>query len=73
MNVNEIKSWAKKHGYTVKKQGEGYVWWGEGVLPEDPCEIEGVATAVFNKITGNKFVEYQAAYRERVPDNKAAK
>lgn len=62
MNVNEIKSWAKKHGFTVKKQGEGYVWWGEGVGAGESKEIDGVAMDIFNRITDGRFVEYQKSY-----------
>lgn len=64
MNVNEIKSWAKKHGFAVKKQGEGYVWWGEGVAAGEPKEIDGVAMDIFNRITDGRFVEYQKSYAE---------
>jgi hypothetical protein len=62
-NVNEIKGWAKSRGYTVKKDGEGYVWWGEGVEKGDPADIGEVATAIFNRITENRFVEHQAEFR----------
>ena len=66
--VNEIKSWAKKHGITVKKHGEGYVWFAEGENPSSPQPIEYAVTEIFNKITGDRFVEYQRNYRpvERV-------
>lgn len=64
MNVNEIKSWAKSRGFVVKKLGEGYVWSGEGVDPGVPAPIDEVTVAIFNKITDNRFVEYQRAYRE---------
>jgi hypothetical protein len=63
LNVNEIKSWAKSRGYTVKKDGEGYVWWGEGVEAGASAPIDEVATAIFNRITDDKFVEYQAEFR----------
>lgn len=62
MNVNEIKSWAKKHDFAVKKQGEGYVWWGEGVEAGEPKGIDGVAMDIFNRITDNKFVEHQKSH-----------
>jgi hypothetical protein len=60
--VNEIKSWAKKNGYVVKKQGDGYVWFLEGEEPSEPKSIDSVVTEIFNKITNNKFVEYQKSY-----------
>lgn len=63
LNVNEIKSWAKKHGFAVKKAGEGYVWSGEGVDAANPDSIEEVARAIFNRITDGRFVEYQRDFR----------
>lgn len=65
MNINEIKSWAKSRGFTVKKSGEGYVWFGEGAEASSPTSIDEVALAIFNRITDNRFVEYQNSYRER--------
>lgn len=62
MNVNEIKSWAKGQGFSIKKQGEGYVWWGEGVEAGEPRHIEEVAKDIFNRITDGKFVEYQEGF-----------
>lgn len=62
-NVNEIKSWAKSRGFTVKKSGEGYVWWGEGVEAGEPASIDEVATAIFNRITDGRFVEHQEEFR----------
>lgn len=64
-NINEIKSWAKKNGITVKKQGDGYVWFSEGCEPSESKAIEYVAKDVFNKITNCEFVEYQKSYQER--------
>jgi hypothetical protein len=60
--VNEIKSWAKKHGITVKKHGEGYVWFLEGENPTEPKHIDHVVTDIFNRITDGRFVEYQKQY-----------
>lgn len=62
--VNEIKSWAKKHGMVVKKQGEGYVWFLEGGDPSEPRPIDEVVLDMFNKVTDNKFVEHQRNYAE---------
>jgi hypothetical protein len=62
-NVNEIKSWAKSRGFVVKKAGEGYVWWGEGVDAGHPAPIEEVATDIFNRITDGRFVEHQREFR----------
>ncbi len=62
-NVNEIKKWAKSRGYTVKKDGEGYVWWGDGMEAGEPASIDEVATAIFNRITDDRFVEHQREFR----------
>lgn len=61
--VNEIKSWAKGHGITVKKQGEGYVWSGEGEEPSAPADLDTLVRDVFNNITEGKFLEHQRNYR----------
>lgn len=62
--VNEIKSWAGKHGISVKKQGDGYVWMKEGVEPGVPSPIEDVALQIFNQITDFKYVDHQKSFRE---------
>ena len=66
--VNEIKGWAKKHGLTVKKQDEGYVWFAEGESPSGPQPIEHIVKEIFNRITDGRFVKHQRNYRpvERV-------
>lgn len=67
----EIRKWAKTHGYTsFREKVEGtdnrydYYWAKEN----DPT-VTGLSTSVsklskdiYNHMTDNKFVEYQAAY-----------
>jgi hypothetical protein len=65
MNINEIKSWAKAKNLTVKKQGDGYIWFGDGVDAGEPACIEDVARAIFNRATDNRFVAYQKQYSEK--------
>lgn len=61
--VNEIKSWAKKHGLSLKKQGDGYVWAKEGEdFKSRPEDLDGVVKSIFNEITSDKFVEHQRKY-----------
>jgi hypothetical protein len=60
--VNEIKGWAEKHGVTVKRQDGGYVWFAEGEEPSDPESMDDVVRSIFNKITQDRFVEYQKDY-----------
>jgi len=66
--VNEVKKWAKSHGFSVKKKDEGYVWFEENnkEIVSEPMEIGDLVTEVFNKITNNKFIEHQKAYKERI-------
>lgn len=62
--VNEIKSWAKKHGMIFKKHGEGYVWAKEGNdLTGQPEDLDSVVKSIFNEITSGKFKEHQANYK----------
>ncbi|NBT59366.1 hypothetical protein EBT16_11345 [bacterium] len=61
--VNEIKSWAGKYGVSVKKQGEGYVWFSEGKEPSASCSIEDVVEQIFNHITGDKYKQHQKDYK----------
>jgi hypothetical protein len=60
--VNEIKSWAKKFGITVKKQGEGYVWFKEDLEAGVPTSLDELVTGVYNHITDNKFLDHQKKY-----------
>jgi hypothetical protein len=62
--VNEIKKWANEHGITIKKSGDGYVWFEkENPTNSNVCSIGVVAKEIFNKITNNKFVEHQKNYK----------
>lgn len=64
-NVSEIKSWAKNHGFVVKKQADGYVWSNSDSSSENPESIDFVAISIFNKITNNKFLEHQKNYKKK--------
>lgn len=62
--VNEIKSWAKNHGISLKKHGDGYVWAEDGGdFAGKPEPLDNVVTSIFNKITLNKFLDHQRNYR----------
>lgn len=62
--VNEIKSWAKKHGMAIKKQGEGYVWAKEGCeFVGQPEDLDSTVKSIFNEITSGKFKEHQKNYK----------
>lgn len=59
----EIKKWAKDRGLEPKKiKGGGYEW--EGQHYDD---IKDLVTDLWNKITNNKWVEYQKEYRSKNP------
>lgn len=74
MMISEIKRWAKSKGYTIIKEkgdeekGEPsqYYWSKDddinvtGVAPS----VSKVATAIYNHITDNKWLEYQQTYQE---------
>lgn len=61
--VNEIKSWAGKHGVSIKKQGEGYVWFSDSKEPSESCSIDDIVKQIFNHITGGKYEKYQRDYK----------
>lgn len=62
-NITEIKSWAKNHGYTIKKKDDGYIWKNDESEIEKPEHINQIVKTIFNKITENKFLEHQANYK----------
>jgi hypothetical protein len=71
MLISEIKKWAKQHGYSIVKEKENdsfaYYW-----SKNDDSSISGVAysvskvaTAIFNHITNNAWIEHQKEYKEK--------
>jgi hypothetical protein len=66
----EIKSWAKSKGYeTIKDKEDNQYYWAK--LDSDDPSASGVAksvsklaTAIYNHMTDNKWVEYQKNYQE---------
>ena len=70
---SEVKRWAKDKGYDVVKEkdesinGATYYW-----MKSDDHAVSGVAstvsklaTAIFNAMTDNKWVEYQKEQQEK--------
>jgi len=72
--ISEVKRWAKSNGYTIikdkgneeKNEPVQYYW-----SKDDDVNVTGVApsvsklaTAIFNHMTDNKWVEYQKEYAE---------
>ena len=68
----EIKSWAKSKGYeTLKDKDDNQYYWAK--LDSDDPNASGVAgsvsklaTAIFNHMTDNKWVEHQKQYKENL-------
>jgi len=70
--ITEIKSWAKTWGYTIVKEkdnsinGASYYW----SKNDDPnvsgvaLSVSKVATAIYNHMTDNKWVEYQTEFKK---------
>lgn len=56
----EIKKWAKEHKLEPKKSKEGYYEF-EDVKYES---IDKLTTVLYNKITNNKWKEYQENYEK---------
>lgn len=75
MQISEIKKWAKSKGYNVLKDKEdGKYYWAK--LDNDTPTTSGVAasvskvaTAIFNHLTNNKWLDHQKEYE----NNKEAK
>lgn len=76
--ISEIKSWAKTWGYTIRKEkddsinGASYYW----MKNDDPTQsgvalsVSKVATAVFNHLTNNQWVDFQKEYQNSKKEEK---
>ena len=72
--ITEIKSWAKTCGYSIIKEKDGslngasYYW----CKNDDPnatgvaLSVSKVATAIYNHMTDNKWIEHQKQYQENL-------
>ena len=75
MQISEIKKWAKTKGYEVIKDKEDglYYWAKLDAGPEASGvakSVSKVATAIFNHISDNKWVEHQIKFQESKEPNK---
>jgi len=68
----EIKTWAKSKGYeTVKDKDDDQYYWAK-LDSNDPNasgvakSVSKLATAIFNHLTDNKFVDHQTKYKENL-------
>ena len=73
----EIKSWAKSKGYeTIKDKDDNQYYWAK-LDSNDPNasgvagSVSKLATAIFNHMTDNKWVEHQNNYMQNLEIKKA--
>ena len=69
MMISEIKKWAKEKGYEVIKDKEdGLYYWAKLDAGPDASgvakSVSKVATAIFNHLTDNKWVDHQVKFQE---------
>jgi hypothetical protein len=72
--ITEIKTWAKRWGYSIIKEkddsenGASYYWCKDN----DPnstgvaISVSKLAIAIFNHMADNKYVEHQKQYQENI-------
>ena len=75
MTISEIKKWATTKGYEVIKDKEdGLYYWAKLDAGPDASgvakSVSKVATAIFNHMTDDKWVEHQAKCKEANVDIK---
>jgi hypothetical protein len=61
----EIKKWAEVHNFKPKKIKEGGYTWEEQSYPD----LDSLVTALWNKVSNNKWVEYQNNYEKVCKEN----
>ena len=68
----EIKTWAKSKGYeTIKDKDDGQYYWAklDSSNPSDSGvtrSVSKLATAIFNHLTNNEWVDHQTQYQENL-------
>jgi hypothetical protein len=71
MTFSAIRSWAKSKGYSAVKVGDGDYKWAKSGETQDSTNsgsvtsVRKLATAIYNHITNNQWVEYQEEYRKK--------
>ena len=75
MIISEIKKWAKTKGYEVIKDREdGLYYWAKLDAGPDASgvakSVSKVATAIFNHMTDDKWVEHQIKFQKEKADIK---
>ncbi len=76
--ITEVKSWAKTWGYSILKEkddsinGASYYW----CKNDDPTvtgvalSVSKVATAIYNHISDNKWLDHQKQFQENKEETK---
>ena len=76
MLFKEIKTWAKKCGYSVSKDKDSNEYTWAKLDSDDPNDrgisksVSKVAKAIFNHITNNKWVDHQEEYKNNLEPKK---
>lgn len=73
----EIKTWAKSKGYeTIKDKDDNKYYWAK--LASSDTNASGVATsvsklatAIFNHLTNNEWIDHQTKYKDNLELKKA--
>jgi len=70
MMISEIKKWAKEKGYEVIKDKEdGLYYWAKLDAGPDASgvakSVSKVATAIFNHLTNNQWVQHQIEFQNK--------
>ena len=78
MLFKEIKTWGNKLGYKVVKENKDPVEYSWTKLDSSDPNASGVAksvsklaTAIFNHLTNNEWVDHQTKYRDNLELKKA--
>lgn len=72
LKIAEIKSWAKRWGYSIIKEkdsslnGASYYWCknDDNSVTGVATSVSKVATAIYNHMTENRWIEHQKQYGE---------
>jgi hypothetical protein len=71
----EVKTWAKSKGYeTLKDKDDNQYYWAKLDDPDASGVAKSVsklATAIYNHMTNNKWLDHQKEYRENLELKKA--
>ena len=63
----EISKWAKAHGFKVSKKDGLFLWHNidNTYVCGEESSFEDMAKAVFNEISGHKWVKHQQEYESK--------